>query len=382
MTKPLRPETAGELCEVIAAAADDRAKLRLRAGGSKDAIGMPTPGVPILDMRGFRGVVDYDPAELVLTVRPATPLADVEALVTAEDQMLAFDPWDHGRLLGAAQGAATIGGVVAAGVSGPQRVAFGAARDHLLGFEAVSGRGEAFKAGSKVVKNVTGFDLSKLIAGSWGRLVALTQLTLRVVPKPQTRVTLLQRGLDPEAAIAVMARALGSAAGVAATAHLPAWHGGPATLFRLDGFQESVTARADTLRNVIAGTGPLDTLAEDAGATLWNDIRDAAVLPVDRPLWRIVVAPGKAAAVVAALEPAEWIFDWGGGLVWAVTAADADFVRTAAAAAGGHAALIRADAQTRAVIPALHPPSPGVSALEASVRRAFDPAGVFENGRF
>jgi len=381
MAESLRPDTTQQLCDAIAAAAAGQTKLRLRAGGSKDAIGSPTPGVPVLDMRGFHGVVDYDPAELVLTVKFGTPLAEVEALLANEAQMLAFDPFDHGRLLGGSRGAATIGGVVAAGVSGPQRLSCGAARDHLLGFEAVSGGGEAFKAGSRVVKNVTGFDLSKVVAGSWGRLIALTQLTLRVVPRPPSRVTLVRRGLDPDAAVAAMARALGSPAGVAAAAHLPAWQGSPATLFRLDGFPESVTARADTLGKVI-GAGPLDSLRDDAGDALWDDIRDAVLLPLDRPLWRIVVAPGKATAVVAALDAVDWMFDWGGGLVWAVTAAGADAVRAAADAAGGHATLVRADAETRTAIPAFHPPLPGVADLEASVRRAFDPAGVFDNGRF
>lgn len=382
MPESLRPETTEALCDVITAAADGRTNLRVAAGGSKDPIGRPTPGVPILDMRAFRGVVDYDPPELVLTVRAGTPLADVEALVAAEGQMLAFDPWDHGRLLGGSPGAATIGGVVAAGVSGPQRLSCGAARDHLLGFEAVSGRGEVFKAGAKVVKNVTGFDLSKLIAGSWGRLVAVTQLSLKVIPKPPARVTLVQRGLDPEAAIAAMSRALGSPAGVAAAAHLPIWQGGPTTSFRLDGFPESVAARIDTLSAAVSDAGPLETLAEESGASLWEDVREAAPLPNDRPLWRIVVGPGKAPAVVAALEEAEWLFDWGGGLVWAATTAAADRVRAAAAAAGGHAALIRADAAARESIPAFHPPSPGVAALETGIRRAFDPAGVFESGRF
>ena len=230
MAEPLRPADIGELCAIVAGGRP----LRLRGGGSKDAIGRETDAA-VVDMRGFAGVVDYDPPELVLTVRAGTPLAEVQALVAGEGQMLAFDPFDHAAILGGAP-RATIGGVIAAGVSGPARLSRGAARDHLLGFTAVSGRGEKFVAGAKVVKNVTGYDLPKLITGSWGRLAAITELTLKVLPAPQTQRTLVARGLDPAAAVAAMARAMGSAAEVSAAAHLPAWQGGPVTALRLDGF--------------------------------------------------------------------------------------------------------------------------------------------------
>lgn len=378
----LHPASNSELAELITAAANDGEKLRVRGGGSKDAIGAATPTARTLDMSGFSGVVDYDPPELVLTARAGTPLAEIKALLAAEQQMLAFDPWDHGPMLGESIGAATIGGVTSAGVSGPRRLISGAARDHLLGFEAVSGGGEIFKAGAKVVKNVTGFDLSKLIAGSWGRLVAMTELTLKVVPKPRTRKTLLLRGLDPEAAVAMMARALGSAADVSATTHLQSWRDAPATVFRLDGFPPSVAARIDTLTALIGDKFALESLDDDASDALWDEIRDVTILPRNGPLWRIVVAPSKAPAFVAALSDTKWFMDWAGGLVWAATAEDATKVRTAAADSGGHATLIRADAAVRAAISTFHPQASGVEALETQVRRAFDPAGVFETGRF
>jgi len=382
MTDTLRPTTTDELCDAIASAASDGTKLGIRGGGSKEAIGAPTPTARTLDMSGFSGVLDYDPPELVLTVSAGTLLSEIEALVAAEEQMLAFDPYDHGPMLGGAAGAATIGGVISAGVAGPRRLTSGGARDHLLGFKAVSGHGDVFKAGAKVVKNVTGFDLSKLIAGSWGRLVAITELTLKVVPRPKMRKTMLLRDLGPEAAVGIMARALGSPADVSAAAHLPSWRGAPTTVFRLDGFPPSVAARIDTLAALIGDKYAFESLDDDASNALWDDIRDVALLPNNRPLWRVVIAPSKAPAFVAALTDVEWLLDWAGGLVWAASAEDPTALRAAATAAGGHATLIRADAAMRAAVSAFHPQAISVEALEARIRRAFDPAGVFETGRF
>ena len=382
MTDTLSPTTPAELCDAIASAASDGTKLRIRSGGSKDSIGRMVPAVSTLDLSSFSGVVDYDPPELVLTVGPGTPLAEINALVAGENQMLAFDPYDHGPMLGKTACAATIGGVISAGVSGPLRLSAGAARDHLLGFKATTGRGESFKAGAKVVKNVTGFDLSKLITGSWGRLVAITELTLKVVPRPRTRKTVLLRGLNPETAVGIMARALGSPAGVSAAAHLQRWQGAPATVLRLDGFPASVAARINTLTALIGKQCACEALDDDASYALWDGIRDVTLLPGTGPLWRIVVAPAQAPALVAALTDAEWFMDWAGGLIWAATAEDPAMLRRAAATLGGHATLIRADAEMRARVATFHPQPHGLSELESRLRRAFDPNGVFETGRF
>jgi glycolate oxidase FAD binding subunit len=366
----LRPASIDELCEIVSGGG----KLRLRGGGSKDVVGAPDEA-QVVDMRGFAGVVDYDPPELVLTVLAGTPLAEVEALVTGEGQMLAFDPFDHGAMLGGAAGAATIGGAIAAGVAGPARLSRGGARDHLLGFTAVSGRGERFVAGAKVVKNVTGYDLPKLIAGSWGRLAAVTELTLKVLPRPVMRQTLAMRGLDARAAVAAMAAAMGSSAEVSAAAHLPRWRGDAVTAVRLDGFPASVAARAAMLPG-------FDALDDAEGDALWQAVRHAEPLGADRPLWRLIVAAGRAPEVVGAFPDARWLLDWAGGLVWLSSDADPAAIRAAAVAAGGHAMLFRADAAMRAAVPALHPQPAPLAALEARVRRAFDPGGVFETGRF
>lgn len=382
MPDVLCPKTTEELCEVITGAAGEGSRLRLRGGGSKDAVGAPTPRVPTLDMRGFAGIVAYDPPELVLTAKAGTALSAIEKVVAAEGQMLAFEPYDHGPMFGKPSGSATIGGIVVSGVSGSRRLSSGGARDHLLGFAGVSGNGEAFKAGSSVVKNVTGFDLSKLIAGSWGRLVAVTQVTLKVVPGPTTQSTMLLQGLGIEAAVAVMASAVGSSAGIAAAAHLPDWQGAPATLLRLEGFKDSVAARKKSLATLLADIGRLETLDDETSASLWDEIRTAASLPADRPLWRIVVAPRRAPPLIKILGDDRWIADWAGGLIWVASTIEAGALRAAAEGAGGHAALIRGDEALRTRVPALHPPTHGVAALESSLRRAFDPGQVFDCGRF
>jgi len=377
----LRPTTIDELRDAVADAARTGAKLEIRGGGSKADIGAPREA-DLLDMTGFGGIIDYDPAELVLTVGAGTPLAEIEALVAGSDQMLAFEPIDHGPIFGRAAGATTIGGVIAAGVSGSRRVARGAARDHLLGFHGVSGRGEAFVGGAKVVKNVTGYDLPKVMTGSWGRLAALTEVTLKVLPRGRGQLTLVLDGLSPGKAQAAMARAMGSQADVSAAAHLP----GPlaTTALKLEGFGPSIAARRAMLDVMLAEEGGVRALAGDEAETLWGAIRTLAPLADGRSLWRINTAPSAAGAVVAALEllDARWLMDWAGGLVWLTLDGNAGAVRAAAEAAGGHAALVRAPETLRRTTPALHPQPSGVRALEARVRRAFDPAGVFETGRF
>ena len=374
----MRPADIEELIQIIADAAASGGRLELRGGGSKADVGAPREAA-VVEMTGFSGVIDYDSAELVLTAGAGTPLAEIEALLFGQGQMLAFEPFDHGPIFGRASGSATLGGVIAGGVSGSRRVSRGAARDHLLGFKAVSGRGEAFVGGAKVVKNVTGYDLPKLMTGSWGRLAALTEVTLKVLPRPQVVLTLVMDGLEPRAAQAAMSLAMGSQADVAATAHTPA-----RTAFRLEGFGPSVTARHGTLAALLAGAGPARVLPDGEAEAFWQGLRNLDALQDDRPLWRVSTPPSRACQVIDALEPlgALWLMDWAGGLVWLTFDGDPAAVRLAAEAVGGHAMLVRGPESLRASQPALQPQAPGVRALEARVRRAFDPSGVFETGRF
>jgi len=382
MTTLACPTREDELADAIAEAARAGERLAIVGGGSKADFGRAALARS-LPMAGFAGVIDYDPAELVLTLRPGTPLAEVEALVAGERQMLAFEPFDHGPIYGRTAGAATIGGVVAGGVAGSRRLSAGGARDHMLGLRAVSGRGEVFVAGGRVVKNVTGYDLPKLAAGSWGRLFAITELTLKVLPRPETRATWAVTGLDARGAVRAMAAAMGSQAEVAAAAHRPA-AGGRETLtaIRLEGFAPSVAARGRLAQTLLAPFGAVHALGEAEAEAFWRDLHTLAPLGGERPLWRVNVAPSAGAGIVEALAGADWLMDWAGGLVWLAFNGDPSLVRDVAARAGGHATLVRGPEALRVATPVFHPPSPGLAALEERVRRAFDPAGVFETGRF
>lgn len=366
----LAPRDEADLCEIISAAAARGGKLELVGGGTRTGFGAPREATRV-SLAALAGVVDYDAAELVLTVRPGTPLGEVQALVAAEGQMLAFEPWgDPG---------ATIGGTVAAGVAGSRRVTAGSARDHLLGLVAISGRGERFVAGARVVKNVTGYDLPKLMAGSWGRLAAMTELTLKVLPAPRMVVTIAAKGLSPAAAHAAMACALGSNAEVSAAAHL----GRGITLLRLAGFAPSVEARCLALPGMLAGHCAVRRLEETEAAPLWAEAMTGGAL-AGAVLWQVQLPARNAPALIGRLTSpgVDWAMDWGGGRVWVALDDEDVAVREAAARLGGEATLVRAPEAMRAHVPARQPRSAGVMALEQRVRRAFDPAGVFATARF
>ena len=392
----LRPESDAQVVEAVAWAGANARRLDVRGAGSKAAIGRPIGADLVLDLSGLTGVLDYAPAELVLTARAGTPLAEVQALLAEAGQMLAFEPIDHGPLLGGNAGAATLGGLIAANASGPRRLKDGAARDHFLGFAAVSGRGEAFKAGGKVVKNVTGYDLSKLMAGSWGTLCVLTEVTLKVLPRPQTCATMLIQGLSDVDAARAMSLAVGSPADVSGAAHLPAaiaaragLGGDAATALRLEGFGPSVAERVGILTEKLAPFGPPSVLDPPETAELWAFIRDVrAFAGDDRPVWRISAPPMSGPAVLAAIQAeiaAEGFYDWGGGLIWLAVppAPDAGeaVVRRASRAHAGHATLIRAPTEVRAAVPVFEPEPPTLAALTRRVKASFDPLNVLNPGR-
>lgn len=376
-----QPTTTSEVAAIVADTAATGRKLEIRGGGSHAGVGCPDRAGAILSTAGLTGIVDYDAAELVLTARPGTLLAEIEAAVAARGQALMFEP------VGPAT--ATIGGVIGAGLSGSRRISAGAVRDHLLGFEAVSGRGERFVAGGKVVKNVTGYDVSKLMCGAWGRLAVLTEVTLKVLPSPPERRTLVWQGLDETAAWDLMGAAMRLPADVAAAAHLPG--PGGATLVRIEGFGPSVEARARLIRDAFASHGAITELAGPAAMAAWAPLAGADALIDAESVWRIGVPRKKGLAVVRGLAGlgGRWIADWAGGLIWyapdmadPTDTANATAVRRLAADAGGHASLVRAPVEVRRIVPALHPLAPGVAALSARVRAAFDPLGLFETGRF
>jgi glycolate oxidase FAD binding subunit len=332
------------------------------------------------------GVIDYDPRELVITVGAGTPLQVVEDLLADHGQMLAFEPFETSGLYGAAGARATIGGTVAAAIAGPRRLSAGGARDHLLGFEAVSGRGERFVGGAKVVKNVTGYDVPKVMAASWGRLALLTQLTLKVVPRPPIELTLRLAASSDAVAVRAMSAAMGSAAAVAAAAHLPDRGEGATTLLRLEGFEASLPARALALGAALSHFGPAEPLDSTVAAAFWYDVRTSNSLAEAEVLWRVLVPASAGAEVIAALGDGVdgYVLDWAGGLQWIGIPASLspERVRRVVAGLGGHATLVRAPETLKQTVPAFHPEEPGVAALSERMRTAFDPHGVFRSTRF
>lgn len=339
--------------------------------GSKRAIGRPV-AAELLDLSALAGVIDYRPAELVLTAKAATPLAEVEALLAGHGQRLAFEPPSLGALIGS-DGPQTLGGVLAANLSGSRRIAAGAARDHFLGVTAVNGRGETFRAGGKVVKNVTGYDLPKLLAGSWGQLAVMSEVTLKVVPAAETECTLILAEREPAAAVARLGTALGSAHEVSSAAFDP-WRG---AAVRLEGIAASVAARAESLLAEF-GDAEVERLDADPSRDYWREFGCARALADWRVVWRLSVPPADAPRVIEAIAPERYLLDWGGGLIWAAYDT-VDAARVRGALRDGHAMLLKAPADARAC--RQHPPAAALAQVLERLRDAFDPDRRLNPGR-
>ncbi len=386
----ITPRGAEEIRDAVRWALSNGEPLEVVGGGTKRDVGEPRQTAYALDLSADAGILTYEPEELVLTVRPGTTMAELDEALGDAGQMLAFEPPRLGRLLGTG-GEPTFGGTFGSNLAGPRRVSAGAVRDHMLGVTAVSGRGEIFKAGGKVVKNVTGYDLARALAGSWGTLAVAAELTVKTLPRPETELTLALRGLAPAAAVAAMARAMGSSADVSGAAHLPAGiaagpHDGaePLTALRLEGFGPSVAARAEALERLLGGAARIEV---EASRRLWREIRDVEpFVGGDGAVWRVSVAPTAGPSVAAAVPAGSRVlFDWAGGLLWieAPPAGDAgaQAIRAAVDAVGGHATLLRAPPAVRAVVPTFHPPPNGVAALGDRLRIGFDPEAVLNPNR-
>jgi glycolate oxidase FAD binding subunit len=389
MPEPLAPATEAELADIVRAAAAERAPLAVVGGGTRQKLGRPVQAERALSTRNLAGITLYEPAELVLSARAGTPLAEVEAALAARGQRLPFEPMDHRPLLGST-GEPSIGGLVAANVSGPRRVHAGALRDSLIGVRMVTGRGEAITSGGRVMKNVTGYDLVKLSAGAFGTLGVLTEVTFKVLPRARGETTLVLDGLDDFRGIEALSAGLGSPFEVTGAAHLPADGRGPAwTLLRLEGTAEQVDYRADALARRLARFGTARRLDADSGGPLWTGVRNGTALTERREqaVWRISTAPSRGPAVIAALGGVvlERLYDWGGGLVWIATDATGDAgaaaIRAVLKREGGHATLVRAPEPLRAVVDVFEPLPPPLMALTRGIKAAFDPAGVLNPGR-
>ncbi len=380
--KTEKPTTAAGVLDLIADAGASGRRLEILGGGTKRAIGRVEGADAVLSLARLDKVIDYAPEELVLTAQAGVKLSVLEALVAAEGQMLPFEP-PHLTGLLSSKGEPTLGGVLAANLSGPRRIRAGAARDHFLGFQAVTGRGEVVKAGGKVVKNVTGYDLSKLMAGSWGTLAVLTEVTIKVLPAGRTELTLLIFGLDDRRACEVMSLAMNAPVELSGAAHLPARTAArtplkgqmAVTALRLEGFAASVAARVEVLLAALKPFGRADQLDAPHSREFWVQIREAEAFHGDkRPLWRISVPPASGWRVAETLT-GEALYDWAGGLVWLLSDDAPASVRAAVRALGGHATCYRGNR------PAFEPLAGPLAALTGRVKAAFDPKGVLNPGR-
>jgi glycolate oxidase FAD binding subunit len=402
MAEHVRPGSVDELKDFVAWAVAEETPLEILGSGSKRDLGRPVAAQHAVALERLSGITLYEPEELVMSAACGTPLAEIEARLADNRQHLAFEPADYGALLGGAPGRGTIGGVFACNLSGPRRIKAGAARDHFLGAQAINGRGELIKSGGRVVKNVTGYDLCKLLAGSLGTLAIMTELTFKVLPAPEETRTVLVSRLERAEAFSALRTAMASAYEVAGAAYLPstaaarsavahvARAGSGVGLLRLEGPAPSVRYRADALSGLLGPIGgALEELDAAPSTELWRQIRDLALLASDgRALWRISAPPVAGVAMIGAIErqlDVEWLADWAGGLLW--LAADdrddggASAIRAALTESGGHATLIRGSSVLRAAVPVFQPQPPPLARLTARLKESFDPKRIFNPGR-
>jgi len=402
----LKVRDAKDIEQAVRAAIAGEQPLEIIGHGSKRLIGQPMATNAVLDLSALNAVKSYEPNELIITVEAGAPLSDVKSLIDSKNQQFAFEPIDTAPLLGAPAGG-TIGGMIASGLAGPRRIQAGGGRDHLLGAHAVSGFGDSFKTGGKVVKNVTGYDVCKLLAGSWGTLAVMTELTLKVLPRPEGERTVVMRSLDDITANKAMTAALGSPFDVCGAAHVPksAFRGASGalgqlgspqnavTLLRLEGITASAAHRAAALARLLSPFGAAEIVEDGTSAAIWASVRDVEPFAAGGalgawPVWRIICPPAIGGALgerLARDTGGDIIYDWGGGLIWAALPpkpdAQASLVRTRADVAGGHAMLLRASEEVRRNVDVFHPPKSGVAALSERLRNSFDPKSILNRGR-
>ena len=369
-----------QVADFVRAARDTKSPFEIVAGGTRRAVGKPLENLPLLDVSGLSGIVKYEPAELIVTAGPATPLSEIAGVLAEKNQRLGFDPADWSRLLGS-NGVATLGGAASADASGSGRLRHGGARDSLLAFRAVNGLGESFRGGAKVVKNVTGFDLPKLVCGAYGSLCVLTEMTFRVYPKPQFFATLCLSDVTPEIGFAALRKIGLSALEPAGLAYLPgsmlAGVGQGAALIKLEGASRPLEEKIALAHGLLGDSATRfdgDPFAAIGSGEKFADLAGH--------VWRVMIAPSDAPRVVKELNVQHWLGDWAGGVIWlAASPSDASRVRAIAASVKGQAMLLRASADARAALGLYAPQAPALADLSRAVKAAFDPLSLFNPGR-
>jgi glycolate oxidase FAD binding subunit len=395
------PADEREVARILADASAASTPIEVVGAGTKAGVGRPVQVAVTLATRSLHGIALYEPTEMVMAAGSGTPLAHVETELSAQRQMLAFEPVELGVIGGSALSQATIGGVFASNLSGARRISAGAARDHLLGVKAVTGAGEIFKSGGRVMKNVAGYDLCRALSGSWGTLAVMTELTFKVVPAPDEVTTLLLFGLPDEIAVEVLCSAMGTPFEVSGAAHLQAsltrrlrhkalsTQGKAITALRLENFAKSVAYRAGRLKELLKVYGEIHDLDGANSREFWAELRELSPLQrSEAPLWRISTAPRQGPKVLGAIArymDARAYYDWSGGLIWVEVLSTADAgaadIRRVVAAHGGHATLVRAAPSVRLVVDVFQPLDPGLEKLSKKLKAAFDPSGILNKGR-
>jgi glycolate oxidase FAD binding subunit len=372
-----------------------REPLLVRGAGTKSGMLRPVQAAATISTAALTGITLYAPKELIISARAGTPLREIEAALEAEGQHLIAEPPDLAELFGTEPNIQTLGGVVATNLSGPRRVAWGAMRDHVMGVRAITGRGEVIHSGGRVLKNVTGLDLCKLLTGSHGTLGIISEITLKVLPAPQAVGTIVIPGLEAEAAVAALSAALGSPYGISGAAWLPAEAasrlpeaiagGKSVALIRIEDFSASVAYRSGKLRGELGFSGA-EILDDPASRAVWRSVRDVRVLSVAEGdgIWRVSVRPSSGAGILRSAEGTSGFLDWGGGLVWLAgpaTETTHRAIEAAARAAGGTWTLMRAPDPLRGAVDVVPPEPAPLGAITRRVKQAMDPRGILNPGR-
>lgn len=397
----LRPATDWELRAMIAQLVEQQVSVDVIGNGTKRDFGRPSVAGAELTLNLIRGIPLYEPSEQVMSAGAGTLLSQVEAELAANGQMLGFEPIDIAPALGQPAGQQSLGSVFATNASGARRIYCGAARDHLLGLNGVNGLAEIFKAGGRVMKNVTGYDVARGLSGSWGTLAAITEVTFKVMPWPEDALTLVYSDLTDEIATELMCSAMGLPFEITGAVHLPAemvkrlehaelnQHKTSLTALRIENTQHSVKYRKARIVDALRVYGvPLELDMQNT-MEFWGELRRVSVLtPNDACLWRISTPPSQGARVVDDIRrhmDVNVFYDWSGGLIWAevppASDAGSSDVRRAVAVHGGHATLIRATPEVRSEVDVFQPLEPTVARITEGLKDVFDPYRVFSPGR-
>jgi glycolate oxidase FAD binding subunit len=383
----LTPNHSGDVAQIVREANTSRRRCEIGGGGTKRSLGNPVNADFQLDLSAIAGIEMYEPDELVLTVRAGTPVSHIREVLAKRNQQLAFEPPQYAALFGNSTSEDTIGGIVACNLSGPRRILSGSVRDAVLGIEAVNGRGEIFKGGGRTVKNVTGYDVPRLLTGSYGVLAAITSITLKTHPAAARELTLVLTGLSDAVAIQVLSGSLKMPIDISAAVHLSGRFSDSLTAVRLEGFSESVAARERELAKYLQKMGPVTSMVGDESAAFWRRQRDLSDFASDPEacVWRLLLPATHAARAVAAIE-GEVLYDWGGSQVFIKTSAEgarsqATSLRTLVGEVGGSACLFKAPAALRLDLGTFQPRPRAYQELAERIRTSFDPNSVLNPGK-